>query len=152
MAAGDVFYTDQYLVDVQEGIHNQETDTFKVGLITSAITPAVTDADPRWGAGGTTNWSTNEVTAGGNYAAGGPAIANPSVTLNGGAGVFDGDDISILVDGANPADARWGIIYNDTAIGKQVLGYLDLGSVIDLSSLGFSIAWNAAGISSMNQA
>ena len=152
MAAGDVFYTDQYLVDVQEGVHDQETDTFKVGLITSATTPAVTTADPRWGAGGTTNWSTNEVAVGGNYAAGGPAIANPSVTLTGGAGVFDGDDISILVDGANPSDARWGIIYNDTAAGKQVLGYLDLGSVIDLSSLGFSIAWNAAGISSMNQA
>ena len=56
MAAGDVLYTDQYLVDVQEGIHNQETDSIRVGLVTSATTPAVTTADPRWGAGGSTNW------------------------------------------------------------------------------------------------
>ena len=152
MAAGDVLYTDQYLVDVQEGIHNQETDSIRVGLVTSATTPAVTTADPRWGAGGSTNWSTNEVAAGGNYVAGGPSIANPSVTLIGGAGVFDGDDISILQDGANPTDALWGIIYNDTAAGKQVIGYIDLGAVTDLSSGDFSIAWNAAGISSMNQA
>ena len=93
MAAGDVLYTDQYLVDVQEGIHNQETDSIRVGLVTSATTPLVTTADPRWGAGGSTNWSTNEVAAGVNYAAGGPSVANPSVTLSGGAGVFDGDRI-----------------------------------------------------------
>ena len=74
------------------------------------------------------------------------------MTLSGGAGVFDGDDISILQDGANPTDALWGIIYNDTAAGKQVIGYIDLGAVTDLSSGDFSIAWNAAGISSMNQA
>ena len=152
MAAGDIFFFDQFLVDVQEGLHDLENDSIKVGLITNAVTPAVTDTDPRWGAGGTTNFSTNQVTPGGNYATGGPAAANPSVTLSGGAGVFDADDISITQNASNPTNARWGIIYNDTATGKNAIGYLDLGAVVDLSAGDFSIAWNASGISSLNQA
>lgn len=152
MAAGDIFFFDQWLVDVQEGLHDMETDTIKVGLITSATTPAVTTSDPRWGAGGTTNLSTNEVTAGGNYASGGPTAANNSVTLSSGAGVFDADDITITSNGSNPTNARWGIIYNDTDAGKRCLGYLDLGADIDLSAGDFTIQWNASGISSMDQA
>ncbi|MFW0776092.1 MAG: hypothetical protein ACN2B6_00030 [Rickettsiales bacterium] len=152
MAAGDVVFFDQWLVDVQEGVHNMETDTIKVGFTIGTTTPTATTADPRWGAGGTTNFSSEEVTPGGNYTAGGPTIANNSVTLTGGAGVFDGDDISILQNGSNPTNARWGIIYNDTATGKNALGFVDFGSAIDLSSGDFSIAWNASGIESMNQA
>lgn len=152
MAAGDIVFFDQWLVDVQEAIHNMETDTIKLGLITSAVTPAATTTDPRWGAGGTTNFSTNQVTPGGNYSTGGPTIANNSVTLSGGAGVFDGDDISVTQHASNPTNARWGIIYSDTAAGKNCIGYLDLGTTIDLSAGDFSVAWNASGISSMNQA
>ena len=152
MAAGDVIVFDQFLVDVQEKIHDLETDTIKVALITSAVTPAATDADPRWGAGGTTNFSTSQVTPGGNYTTGGEAAATPSVTLSGGAAVFDAGDISIAQHASNPTNARWGILYNDTAAGKQCIGYVDLGTTIDLSAGAFSITWNASGITSMNQA
>lgn len=153
MASGDVVFFDQYLVDVQEGVHNQETDSFKVGLIADSTSPPIaTSADPRWGSGGTTDFSADEVTPGGNYTTGGPAAANPAVTLSGGAGVFDADDISITQNASNPTNARWGILYNDTAAGKNCLGYVDLGSTIDLSAGDFSITWNASGISSMDQA
>lgn len=152
MAAGDIVYFDQWLVDVQEAVHNMETNTFKLGLITSAVTPSATTADPRWGAGGSTNLSSNQVTPGGNYASGGPTIGNPTVSLTGGAGVFDGDDVSIAQDASNPTNARWGIIYNDTAAGKNAVGFVDLGAAIDLSAGAFSCAWNASGVSSLNQA
>lgn len=152
MAAGDVFFFDQWLVDVQEKLHDLENDSVKVALITSAATPAVTDADPRWGAGGTTNFSSSQVTPGGNYTTGGIAASAPSVTLTGGAAVFDAGDISVAQHASNPTNARWGIIYNDTATGKNCIGYVDLGATIDLSAGAFSITWNASGISSMNQA
>jgi len=152
MAAGDVVFYEQFYVDVQEGIHNLETDAIKLGLVTSTYTPTAADADPRWGAGGTTNTSTNEVTAGGNYTAGGVAIGNNSVTLTGGDGVFDGDDVTITQNVSNPTDARWGVIYNDTAAGKQAIGYLDLGAVIDLSAGDFTVSWNASGISTLGAA
>ena len=152
MASGDIIYFDQWLVDVQEGVHNMETDTIKLGQITSAVTPTATTADPRWGAGGSTNLSTNEVTPGGNYITGGSIIANPTVTLTGGAGVFDGDDVTITKHASNPTNARWGIIYNDTATGKNCIGFLDNGSDTDMSAGDHTVAWNASGISSMNQA
>ena len=152
MAAGDIVFFDQWCVDVQEGVHNMETDTIKMGFITSAATPAATTADPRWGAGGTTNFSTNQVTPGGNYATGGPTCANPTVTLSGGAGVFDFDDITITQHASNPTNARWGIIYNDTAAGKNCIGYVDQGADVDLSAGDYSFAPNASGVSSLNQA
>lgn len=153
MAAGDIVFFDQALVDLLEGVHNLETDTIKVGHITAiSPIPAATTSDPRWGAGGTTNYSSSEVTPGGNYSAGGPSAANPTVTLSGGAAVFDADDISITQHASNPATARWGIIYNDTAAGKNALGYLDLGAVIDMTAGDYSITWNASGIASLDQA
>ncbi|MCK9468214.1 MAG: hypothetical protein M0Q49_02250 [Porticoccaceae bacterium] len=152
MAAGDITFFDQWLVDVQEGLHDHENDTFKLGLITTATTPTGATSDPRWGAGGGTNLSSNQVTPGGNYSSGGPTIANPTVTLSGGAGVWDGDDISILQDANNPAGARWGIIYNDTDAGKRAVGFVDLGADIDLAAGDFSITWNASGISTLSKA
>jgi hypothetical protein len=152
MAAGDIVFFDQFCVDVQEGLHDLENDTIRVGLITAVVTPSATTTDPRWGSGGSTNLSSNQVTPGGNYSSGGPTIGNNSVTLTGGAGVFDGDDISIAQNASNPTNARWGIIYNDTDTGKRAIGFVDLGAAIDLSAGAFAITWNASGISSLNQA
>ena len=152
MATGDVVFFDQYLVDVQEGLHDQENDVLKVGFTDATTTPLATTADPRWGAGGTTNFASEEVTPGGNYSAGGPTLANNSVTLSGGQAVFDGDDISVLQNVSNPTNARWGIIYNDTDAGKRALGFVDFGASTDLSAGDFTIAWNASGITNLNQA
>lgn len=152
MAQGDVVFFDQFLVDALEKVHDLENDTIKVGLTDGTTTPAATTADPRWGAGGTTNFSSEEVTAGGNYTAGGATPAAPSVTLSGGAAVFDAGDVSWSQNGSNPTNARWGIIYNDTATGKNAIGYVDLGSAFDMTTGDLSIAWNASGIASLDQA
>lgn len=146
MAAGDITFFRKFREDVLEKRHDHENDSFKVGLIDSSDPPAATDADPRWGAGGTTDLSATEVAAGGNYAAGGPAIANPTVTESGGVATFDGDNISIAQNASNPTDARYGIIYNDTDAGKRAVAFVDLGAVINLSLGAFSISWNASGI------
>lgn len=152
MAAGDVHFFDQWLVDVAEKLHDHENDDFKYGIITSSTTPAETTADPRWGAGGTTNMTTNQVTPGGNYASGGPSIANPSCTLVSGQAIIDGDDIAIAQNASNPTNGRWAIIYNNTDTGKRCVGYVDLGGTIDFSAGAFSNAWNASGIAALNQA
>jgi len=152
MAAGNVVFYEQFYVDVLEGIHDLENDTINLGLVSATYTPTAADADPRWGAGGTTDTSTNEVTPGGNYPAGGLNVANPSVTLVLGEGEFDADDVSALQNVSNPSGARWGILYNNTAVGKQAIGYLDLGSVIDLSAGDFSVAWDVNGIARLGAA
>lgn len=151
MAQGDVVFFDQFLVDVLEKVHNLETDTFKLGLTTGATTPSATTTDPRWGAGGTTNFAAEEVTPGGNYAAGGPTIANPAVTLTGGLAMFDGDDVTIAQNAANPTNATQAIIYNDTAAGKNAVGFVDIGGAFDMTTGPLSFVWNANGIGRLNQ-
>lgn len=115
-----------------------ENDVIKLGLITSAVTPAATTADPCWGAGGTTNLSSNQVTPGGNYSTGGPTVASNTFTEAAGVATFAGAAVSIAQHASNPTNARWGVLYSDTATNKDALGFLDLGGTTDLSAGGFS--------------
>jgi len=144
MAQGDVHMFDQFLVDALEKVHNLETDTIKLALVTATTTPATTTAVPTWGSGGTTNFSSNEVSAGGNYSAGGAACANPTVALSGGAATFDTDDPATWSQHAsNPSNARWAILYNDTSTNKSCIAYVDLGSAFDMTTGDLTVAWGA---------
>jgi hypothetical protein len=146
MAQGDFIIFNQWKKDLGLKIHDLDNDTFKLGLITNAVTPAANTADPRWGAGGSTNFSSNQVTPGGNYATGGPTLANPTLVESAGVVTWDADNITISSSGSNPTNARWGIVYNDTATGKQAVGFVDLGTVVDLTAAPFAGNVNAAGL------
>lgn len=153
MAQGDVVVFDQFLVDALEGVHDLENDTIKIGLTAGNTTPEATTSDPRWGNGGSTDFSADEVTPGGNYASGGATLGSPSVTLTGGLAMFDADDPATWSqDGSNPEDATWGIIYNDTATGKNAIAFVDLGGAFDMTTGDLSITWSANGIFRLNQA
>ncbi|UOF77272.1 hypothetical protein [Caudoviricetes sp.] len=152
MAINDVGLFDQYIVDLHTAKHNWSSDTFKFALITNAVTPATTTADPRWGSGGSTNFDTNEVTAGGNYTAEGITLTSVSATLSGGKAVIDCADFTIAQNASNPTNARWGIIYNSTDAGKRAVAWVDLGSVLDLTTGDLVVTINAGGIYEGNQA
>lgn len=145
MAAGDVTVYDAHLQDLGRGVHNLETGDISFGLVTATYTPTAADAVPTWGAGGTTNTSTNEVTPGGNYAAGGPSIGG-TYSQTSGTATFDATDVSITQNASNPTNARWGIVYNETATNNEAINFLDLGTTVDLSAGDFSVTWNASGI------
>lgn len=151
MAQGDVTFFDQALVDVLEKLHDFENDDFKIGLTSGATTPSATTADPRWGAGGTTNFAAEQVTPGGNYASGGPSIANPSVTLTGGLAMFDGDDVTIAQNASNPTNATQAIIYNNTDAGKRAVAFVDIGGAYNMTTGDLQFLWNANGIGRLNQ-
>lgn len=143
MAQGDVVIFDQFLVDALEKKHDMENDSIKCALTDGTTPPAATTADPRWGAGGTTNFSSEEAAPQtGNYTAGGNACANPSVTLSGGAAEIDFDDPATWTQNAsNPTNARYGIIYNDTSAGKECIAYVDLGSTFNMTTGDLTISW-----------
>lgn len=149
MAQGDVTLFNEFKEDVGQKIHNLSSDTFKLGLVTNAVTPAASTSDPRWGAGGSTDLSSSQVTPGGNYATGGPALASSSWSETSGTVTFDATDVSIAQDAANPNNARWAVIYNDTSAGKEALAFVDLGGVTDLTAGNLAITWNASGIFSL---
>jgi hypothetical protein len=145
MAAGDFTIFTQAKNDIQKGVHNIGTDTYKFGLIGNAVPPSETTADPRWGAGGTTNFSSQEVTPGGNYAAGGPTITL-TPALNSPNAKVTASTINIAQHASNPTGVYWAIIYNSTSAGKEALGFVELGTNLNLTTGAFSWTPNATAL------
>ena len=152
MAQGELIPFNVGVLAALNGTIDLEADTFKLGLVTNSITPAASTAAPCWGAGGSTNMLAYEVTPGGNYSTGGPTIGNTAMTEAGGTVKWDGDDITIAQDPANPATCRWGIVYSDTAAAKNAFGYIDLGGITDLSAGAFTYTVSASGLWYLNVA
>lgn len=145
MASGDIKWISGGLLAIGNKVHNLGSDTFKVGLVTSVVTPAIADTDGRWGAGGSVNYSTNQVTPGGNYATGGPTLAGVTWTNVANVPTFRATDVSILQNAGNPTNARWGIIYNDTDASKRAIAFIDFGSDRNLTTGDFTINFGGAG-------
>ena len=147
MAQNDVGLFDQHIEGLGDGVHNLDSNVIRAALIDAVQTPVATSADPRWGAGGTVNFDTNEVTqGGGNYALEGLDIT-ATWSQAAGVGTFDAADISTwTIHASNPDDARWIILYDDGAAGKQCIGWVDLGAVYDMTTGDLNVTWNGSGI------
>ena len=147
MAINDVVIFNSFRAGIGDGTHDLDANTIRAALIDSVQTPSVSSADPRWGAGGTVNFNTDEVTqGGGTYALEGLDI---SATWGGTAGTatFDATNITTwTIHASNPDDARWIIIYDDTTAGKQCIGYVDLGSAFDMTTGDLNVTWHGSGI------
>jgi len=148
MAQGDVTMFQEFLGSLGLNEFNLNTDLYKIGLITAAVTPATADADPGWAAARTTDHSATQVTVGtGVYPDGGSDITNTWAEAAG-VGKFDAADQSPYVasNANNATNARWGIIYNDTDADKKAIGFIDLGSAFDMTTGDLNITWNAGGV------
>ena len=145
MATGDIKWISGGLLAIGSKVHNLGSDTFKLGLVTSAVTPGIADTDGRWGAGGSVNYATNQVTPGGNYSTGGPTLASVTWTNVSGVPTFRAVDVAIAQHASNPTNARWGIIYNDTDASKRAIAFVDLGSDRNLTTGAFAIDFGGAG-------
>lgn len=134
MAAGDIIPYHQFIIDLGNKVHDLDGATWKVGAITSAVTPAASDAAPHWGGTGTTNLSTNQVTPGGNYVNGGPSLSSVEFSNVAGTVSWKAGKISIAQHASNPTNARWLIVYNSTDTNKRCALIIDLGAVINLTT------------------
>ncbi len=143
MTTGDVIEFNQFKVDLGNKVHDLDGDTFKFGFITGVVTPTAASAAPHFGGTGTTNFATNEVTPGGNYAAGGPSAASLSFANAAGTVSWNADKISIAQHASNPTNARWIIVYNSTDANKRAVCFIDLGSVRDLTAGLFEFKFNS---------
>jgi len=152
MAAGDFKWFAQGLHDLGNKIHDLDADDFRMGIITTATTPAVNTAAPHWAGTGTTNMSTNQVvTTGTSYTA--PLVLTAeawALTATGAA--MDVADITLAQDASGFTNGRWGVVYNNTDANKRAIGYLDLGSDRSLVAGSVTITMHASGILSLAQA
>jgi len=148
MAAGDVSVFDEAKAYMLDGGWNA-ADSIKVALITNAVVPTDADAVPGMNAGATTTYT--QVTAGGNYTAGGEVLDTLAncVTEAAGTMTFDdtGVDVTWLQNVSNPTNARYAIVYNSSDTGlERAICWIDLGQVVDMSAGDLKITWNASGI------
>lgn len=142
MATGDITWFRQGLLDLGKKVHDLSADTLKLGIIDATQTPDPTDADPRFGAGGTTNYATDEVAAGSSYSAGGPALSSVSWALQSNQPELRAAQVTIAQDPTGFNDGRWGIVYNATAANRALL-MIDLGAARSVQGGPLVFDWNS---------
>lgn len=126
MAQGTLVVFSDFITAVCEGNINLETATLKCAFVSdSQATFTKATADPRWGALGVTNLSTNEV-SGTNYTSGGNTCANASVTETGDVVTYDADDPATWTTNASgPTNIKTAILYIDDA-NDYAVGFIDM--------------------------
>lgn len=147
MARGDVKFFAAFVRNaaVYTTSVNLAADTLKLGIIGNGVTCSIALADPRWGAGGSTNLAAQEVATGSVYITGGPTMATTAWTQTGGTVALTMANATIAQDLAGFTTGYWGILYSNTSTNKYAIGYVDLGGPVGISAGAVSITWNAAG-------
>jgi hypothetical protein len=145
MAQGTLQTFDYYPYNAGLKLYNNSTDSFKYAIITDAfstVSKAFVDPD-------LTDFT--EVSAGGNYTAGGNALAGVAWTIgvvSAGVTALDFTDVSLLKDPGNPTTGKTLLINNSTASNKCYhaiqLGVAD-GDAVDLVNNDLAVAFDSDG-------
>lgn len=147
MARGDVHIFAAFELNAKKGTAiNLGSDTIKLGIVNNTTVPTVSTADPRWGAGGTTNFATNEVTTGTSYSAGGPSLTSVTYTQASGVNTFTAANVTVAQDATGFTTGYYGILYDSTDAGKHAIGFIDLGGPVSIQGGALNITWNGSGI------
>jgi len=131
MAQGTFLLFDEFSESIADGRIDMDTHTFKVAFVTlqAGGTPTIAqdDAVPTWGAGGTTNLSSSEVSAGGGYTAGGETLTSVTWGQTAGTATFDAADLTWTSSASgDPATIKVAVLYSDTATNKDCIGFWDM--------------------------
>jgi hypothetical protein len=156
MATGTMKWFAQGLHDLGNKIHDLDTDSFQLGIVTTATVPAVNTAAPHWGGTGTTNFATNQVGTGGTSYTGPIALPTETWTLNATGAVMDWADTStqLAQDASGFTNGAYGIIYNNTDANKRAIGWIEISSAgtASLVTGAININLSASGAFSLSQA
>jgi len=116
------------------------TDTIKVMLTTSAYVPNTN-----------THQYKSDVTSevvGANYVARGAALGAKTLILVGAVATFDADDVVWAQNAGGFTNARFAVLYKDTAVDgtSPIVGYIDFVTDKGNVSGDLVIQWNSSGI------
>lgn len=103
-------------------VHNLHTDVLKVML--SNVAPVATN---------TQKSDLTEISAGNGYVAGGQQVANQDFSQTSGIAVLEGDDMTFTASGGPIGPFRYAILYNDSALNKELIGWWDYGTPLTLA-------------------
>lgn len=118
MAQGTLRTFEEFRRDLGLGVHNLNTDTFKISL--HSVIPLVSAANPSYG-----DWT--EVAGGNGYTTGGETLVT-SYSEAAGTGNFvtDGSIITWTKNLSGPTDIRAAVIYNSTSVGDEAVAFVDM--------------------------
>ena len=147
MATGTVKWFAQALHDLGNKIHDLDTDTLRLGIVTTTTVPAVNTSAPHWGGTGTTNFATNQVSTGGTSYTAPITLGTKEWTLNATGAIFGAAVVTLNQDASGFTNGAYGIIYNDTDANKRAIGYIELSAAgtLSLVSGNVEINWSGAG-------
>lgn len=104
--------------DLGRKVHNLHADTLKIML--SNVAPI---------AGNQVKIDITEIAAGNGYIAGGVQVPNNSYDiLAGGQSALNGDDAVLTAAGGPIGPYRYAVLYNDSALNDELIGWWDHGS------------------------
>jgi len=155
MAQGTLVLFDEFADSIADGRINLLTNTIRVALTSDVVNTGnmiKSAAVPCWGAGGSTNLSTNEVASTGGYTAGGITLGGKTFDQTGGVATFDSTtDLIWTSAGSDPTNIKTAVIYSDTATNKDCIGYIDMTTdagttPISLLTGDITLTFNASGI------
>lgn len=112
-------------------------DSIKVGLVTASYTPNQ-DTHDEWA-----DVSANEASGTG-YTAGGKVLSSKTMTYDSANNwwTFDAADLTWT---SVSVSFRYAVIYDDTASGKPLLGYVDFGTTQTATAQDLIIKWETTG-------
>ena len=114
----------QYIEDVHHGVHNFDSDTFKVMLTNTA--PVATNS---------VLGDLTEISAGNGYSAGGSATTKTSSGQTSGTWKAVYEDVVFTASGGSIGPFRYAVLYNDTpsSPADPLIGWWDRGSALTLN-------------------
>jgi hypothetical protein len=144
MAAGEMKWFRQGLMDLGNKIHDLDGDDWRLGIVTDATVPAISTAAPHWGGSGTTDFSANEVDATETAYTGPIALSTETWQLMTGGAEMLAAKVVIAQDAAGPADIAYGIVFNNTDANKRAIGWveIDAAGAASLVTGPIEIRWN----------
>jgi hypothetical protein len=144
MAAGAVTIPAGNLEKFFDGTIDLDTDDLKVALFNSSFSTATTAYS-----------TTNELATANGYTQGGATLANVTLAEAAGTVTLDADDTTWTAASGDIV-ARYAVIYDDTDVGKTIIGYVLLDTtpadVTVTDGNDFTIVWAATGILTATQA
>ncbi len=115
---------DCFTQDVGRGVHNLNSDTINC-MLTNVAPNGSTD---------TVTADISEISSAGGYSAGGVSLTTTSYAQSSGVSFFLCDDITFTAVAGTFGPFRYAVVYNLTASGGPLIGYIDHGSGISITN------------------
>lgn len=112
-----------FVQDVGQKVHNLNSDTLNIML--TNVAPVATN---------TVYSNLTDLSTGNGYTAGGAQATSNTYTQTAGLATLLANSVTFTATGGSIGPFRYAVIYNNTASGKNLIGWWDYGSSVTLTS------------------